>query len=217
MSAFIAGTPVTAKVVAKPIARRDVTVRAAANSEYVRAGVATARDDPRRLFRFFVTDHGDRCLRAPSLPDDTPHMVSGGLNRRAADAGERALFAAARRCVSSTPLPRRRRDRDPPAASARFAALFRPCRFDASRSRSARHPHSSRALTSPSPPAFRIPASRVRRRGGQRRRPSASAPRRPWLPADCVHQGHGQRSRARSSRTRRPRSSPPTASSLPGQ
>ena len=41
MSAFIAGTPVTAKVVAKPIARRNVTVRAAANSEYVRAGVAT--------------------------------------------------------------------------------------------------------------------------------------------------------------------------------
>ena len=41
MSAFIAGTPVTAKVVAKPVARRDVTVRAAANSEYVRAGVAT--------------------------------------------------------------------------------------------------------------------------------------------------------------------------------
>ena len=58
MSAFIAGTPVTAKVVAKPIARRDVTVRAAANSEYVRAGVATIGMTHVDFFAFFVTDHG---------------------------------------------------------------------------------------------------------------------------------------------------------------
>ena len=40
MSAFIAGTPVAAKVAAKPVARRDATVRAAANSECV-PGAAT--------------------------------------------------------------------------------------------------------------------------------------------------------------------------------
>ena len=35
MSAFLAGSPVVAKVAAKPVAKRNVTVRAAAPSEYV--------------------------------------------------------------------------------------------------------------------------------------------------------------------------------------
>ena len=35
MSAFLAGSPVVAKVTATPVTKRDVTVRAAANAEYV--------------------------------------------------------------------------------------------------------------------------------------------------------------------------------------
>jgi len=60
MSAFIAGTPVAAKVAAKPVARRDATVRAAANSECVPGaatiGMTRAKHARRRRFRFFATD-----------------------------------------------------------------------------------------------------------------------------------------------------------------
>ena len=93
MSAFIAGTPVAAKVAAKPVARRDATVRAAANSECV-PGVATIGMTNTRdvdVIAFSRPTSAD----APRPLPPSPHSLTSGLNRRAAVAGVLALFAAA--------------------------------------------------------------------------------------------------------------------------
>ena len=94
MSAFLAGSPVVAKVAAKPVAKRNVTVRAAAPSEYVPRSVPfylTRRTSKRR----------DTARRASRLTSDAPPrflppraFVNSGVTRRAAVAGVLALFVA---------------------------------------------------------------------------------------------------------------------------
>ena len=95
MSAFLAGSPVVAKVAAKPVAKRNVTVRAAAPSEYVPRSVpfyltrrtSKRRDTARRASRL-TSDAPPRFLLSPRA------FVNSGVTRRAAVAGVLALFVA---------------------------------------------------------------------------------------------------------------------------
>ena len=95
MSAFLAGSPVVAKVAAKPVAKRNVTVRAAAPSECV----------SRHISRSLPNAAGPRNVatrrRAPRLTSDaSPRslpprgIIDSGVTRRAAVAGVLALFVA---------------------------------------------------------------------------------------------------------------------------
>ena len=125
------------------------------------------------------------------FPSPHPSPLISGLNRRAAVAGVLALFAAAPVRLLDPPLPRRRRDRDPPILSATVRGLF----FDRARgggvgARSARHPHSSRALR-PSPPGESAsrPSSQANAETKRVRAKEAVAPK-------MRHQGHGQTSDA---------------------
>ena len=123
MSAFLAGSPVVAKVAAKPVAKRNVTVRAAAPSEYV------PRSVPLYLTRRTSNRRDTASLRASRLTSDAPPrflppraFVNSGVTRRAAVAGVLALFVAqpvrALPIIASpekkkrTPTPPRRRFED---------------------------------------------------------------------------------------------------------
>ena len=95
MSAFLAGSPVVAKVAAKPVAKRNVTVRAAAPSEYV------PRSVPFYLTRRTSNRRDTARRRASRLTSDAPPrflppraFVNSGVTRRAAVAGVLALFVA---------------------------------------------------------------------------------------------------------------------------
>ncbi len=70
MSAFLAGSPVVAKVAAKPVAKRNVTVRAAAPSEYV------PRSVPFYLTRRTSNRRDTASLRASRLTSDPPVVSS---------------------------------------------------------------------------------------------------------------------------------------------
>jgi hypothetical protein len=72
MSAFLAGSPVVAKVAAKPVAKRNVTVRAAAPSEYV------PRSVPFYLTRRTSNRRDTARRRASRLTSDAP-LVSSRL------------------------------------------------------------------------------------------------------------------------------------------
>lgn len=123
MSAFLAGSPVVAKVAAKPVAKRNVTVRAAAPSEYV------PRSVPFYLTRRTSNRRDTARRRASRLTSDAPPrflppraFVNSGVTRRAAVAGVLALFVAqpvrALPIIASpekkkrTPTPPRRRFED---------------------------------------------------------------------------------------------------------
>jgi len=102
MSAFLAGSPVVAKVAAKPVAKRNVTVRAAAPSEYVprlpsRSFILLARTlshaaEPRNV----ATRRRASWLTFDAPPRPNPPRVvnNSGVTRRAAVAGVLAFFVA---------------------------------------------------------------------------------------------------------------------------
>ena len=102
MSAFLAGSPVVAKVAAKPVAKRNVTVRAAAPSEYVprlpsRSFILLARTlshaaEPRNV----ATRRRASWLTfdAPLRPIPPRVINNSGVTRRAAVAGVLAFFVA---------------------------------------------------------------------------------------------------------------------------
>ena len=102
MSAFLAGSPVVAKVAAKPVAKRNVTVRAAAPSEYVprlpsRSFILLARTlshaaEPRNV----ATRRRASWLTFDAPPRPIPPRVvnNSSVTRRAAVAGVLAFFVA---------------------------------------------------------------------------------------------------------------------------
>ena len=102
MSAFLAGSPIVAKVAAKPVAKRNVTVRAAAPSEYVprlpsRSFILLARTlshaaEPRNV----ATRRRASWLTFDAPPRPIPPRVvnNSGVTRRAAVAGVLAFFVA---------------------------------------------------------------------------------------------------------------------------
>jgi hypothetical protein len=103
MSAFLAGSPVVAKVTATPVVKRDVTVRAAAPSECVPSADASI---PRRATMAFSSPERRRKPKRRRLP--APHTITPtdlspyrsslrenrGVTRRAAVAGVLAFFAS---------------------------------------------------------------------------------------------------------------------------
>jgi hypothetical protein len=102
MSAFIAGTPVAAKVAAKPVARRDATVRAAANSECVPGaatiGMTNTRDVDVIAFSRPTSADAPRPL-PPSPPPPLAHQRPQPPRRR------RRRPRALRRRAGASPRP----------------------------------------------------------------------------------------------------------------
>ena len=215
MSAFIAGTPVAAKVAAKPVARRDATVRAAANSECV-PGVATIGMTNTRDVDVIAFSRPTSADAPRPLPPSPPSARSPAASTAAPPSPASSRSSPPRRCVPSTPRPRRRRDpRDPRILSAtvRGASPENDAALSISTRRATRPPMG--ASPPPTPRAHPAFLSTPRARRPIRRptpRPSTSASRPARAPPRRSPRARS-RPPARSSRTSRRRSSPRTASS----
>jgi hypothetical protein len=128
------------------------------------------------------------------LPPSPPPTRSPAASTAAPPSPASSRSSPPRRCVPSTPRPRRRRDRRDPrilSATVRGASPEKQRGFDVDASRRAprraRHPHPPRALT---PPSFRPPARAVRFEG--QRRDQARPRQGQHGPPHGVHRGQGQ-------------------------
>ena len=196
MSAFIAGTPVAAKVAAKPVARRDATVRAAANSECV-PGVATIGMTNTRDVDVIAFSRPTSADAPRPLPPSPPSARSPAASTAAPPSPASSRSSPPRRCVPSTPRPRRRRDpRDPRILSAtvRGASPENDAALSISTRRATRPPMGASPPPTPrAHPAFlSTPRARAPSDSTGQRRDQARPRQGQHGPPHGVHRGQGQ-------------------------